>query len=1293
MAEKLVEDYLLDGKYDESNPLVLPSKKSKQKKGKTVTIKTERILSRSKRKLLQKQVAKKQKKLTSKNWCQPVSSSANSSVDTDDFTSTEEFEPEDTGPTSTSKTCEAETLDGDLHESPSKSDLVKPVEVEISKPVLSETRVKTKYVLVNRSPEIQTSRLALPIVAEEANIMEKISENDVVIICGATGCGKTTQVPQFLYEAGYARDGYKIGVTEPRRVAAISMSERVSEELGLRNGEIGYHIRYEKNVSQNTIIKFMTDGILLQEMKKDFQLSSYSAIVIDEAHERSVYTDVLLGLLSLVTRLRRRAYNENPSSAVLPLKLIVMSATLRVEDFADNRQLFPTIEGAEEQSGHGIDDDDDDEEKKTRPGAPPVLKVGSRQFPVTCHFSRCTPDDYLKAAFRKVVSIHKDSPPGGILVFLTGQREVRTLCDWLTKAFPASKVSADTNEDAPERRPTRSKAKRRKRSKADVEAKPENTETTRERRTQNQEIFTNAAEAGPRMNEAPSISRFNLDNFDIIPVDEETELGLGSGSKRTGRSPTRNVAADADDTEVESDGASVDDALDDEVLRELRESDKETPDTPICALPLYSLLPADQQRRVFEPPPEGQRLVVVATNVAETSLTIPNIRYVVDTGKVKSKIYDAGTGASCFRIVWISQASAVQRAGRAGRIGPGHCYRLYSSRVFGDDMAPFSAPDILTRPIDEVVLLLKSYLGSTPLSRFPLPTPPSANSVEAAERRLTALGALEEKKNGLEVTRTITRAGRWMARLPLPARFARMLLFANQHNLMPYAVVLVAVLSVPDFFLVDSQSDSPATTDAMESGKKRKRGNNEADKLAQIRTNFFRQFVKTEGDLMLGDLAVLIGSVCCFERYWGQLIGTIPADEGSALPSIVDRVSRVNPEATMRQLVQKCGVRWKAYLEVRQLRLQLTDILNANVPDLNLQVEPALAKPTPTQVEQLRQLFLVGSVCHLAAKFDLPVEGLPVKDRRRLRYAYKAKSAFTILHELPSVHAGLVPGVSDPVFVDPNSPLARENCTFLAYTELHTSSKPFLRNVCAINPAWIPFLAPHSYRVEGITVMESTPVESSAEDKTSSEETKPKSSAAATGLPAPYYDPERDSVMAYAKRVFFIGSDLANADISGGDPAFDLPSSHVPIPLHAAPAAACIGVHEALVWSVRWFARSLLEGKVYTKELAAWFPKRLKTSTPTRMITLSWGLYVVRSCCLKLIISQGVILWSVRPEVRDLVSKMLGKKVISKRTLEACLSEDAQFLSKELTAWLPSECHADFQSKWPPCTKINEDLT
>lgn len=272
-------------------------------------------------------------------------------------------------------------------------------------------------------------------VAEEQVIVEAINDNPVVIITGETGSGKTTQVPQFLYEAGYAQEKL-IGVTEPRRVAAISMSKRVAEEMNLTEKEVSYLIRFEGNVTPETKIKFMTDGVLLKEIQsvsnylikvinqfcvlliisgfstfQDFLLTKYSVIILDEAHERSVYTDILIGLLSRIVPLRNKRKN--------PLKLVIMSATLRVEELVDNDKLFKQ--------------------------KPPVLSVESRQFPVTIHFNRRTNTNYVADAFKKAVKIHTRLPDGGILIFLTGQREVNYVVRKLRRTFPI-KIKKETKK-------------------------------------------------------------------------------------------------------------------------------------------------------------------------------------------------------------------------------------------------------------------------------------------------------------------------------------------------------------------------------------------------------------------------------------------------------------------------------------------------------------------------------------------------------------------------------------------------------------------------------------------------------------------------------------------------------------------------------------------------------------------------------------------------------------------------------------------------------------------------------
>lgn len=274
---------------------------------------------------------------------------------------------------------------------------------------------------IKRRPSVSESRMELPILAEEQNIVEAILMNPVVVICGETGSGKTTQVPQMLYEAGFGFPGSAnsgmIAVTQPRRVAAVSLAERVRDELGLdkKSGIVAHQIRYSSTTSRETAMKFMTDGVLLRELATDFLLSRYSVVVVDEAHERGVNTDVLIGVLSRVAKLREKRWRESEGTKdrLGPLRIVIMSATLRVSDFAENPTLFAT--------------------------PPPIIHIGARQHPVTMHFSRRTSSDYVTEAYKKVSKIHSRLPPGTILVFLTGQNEITGLCRKLDKRYGKGK--------------------------------------------------------------------------------------------------------------------------------------------------------------------------------------------------------------------------------------------------------------------------------------------------------------------------------------------------------------------------------------------------------------------------------------------------------------------------------------------------------------------------------------------------------------------------------------------------------------------------------------------------------------------------------------------------------------------------------------------------------------------------------------------------------------------------------------------------------------------------------------
>ena len=558
---------------------------------------------------------------------------------------------------------------------------------------------KAFSVEVARSSEIQETRLGLPIVAEEQKIMEAIYNHPVVVIWGATGSGKTTQVPQFLYEAGFGNPSSPnpgmIGITQPRRVAAVSMANRVREELNSAREKVAYQIRFDSSVSSKTAIKFMTDGILIREIANDFALLKYSVIIIDEAHERSANTDILIGMVSRIVDLRASMNKED--AQIKPLKLIIMSATLRISDFLENPNLF-------------------------RSGTPPMVQVEGRQFPVTIHFALKTQRDYVDEAFHKVCKGHKKLPPGGMLVFLTGQNEITSLIKRLKEAFLNMEASQAASHKV-----------RLSASEAPLE-------------TEDLELGT----GDPRYDDVGEVD----DEEDDIFVDDDQEFDLADATPASSR---------------------------------------------IRVLPLYSQLQTKDQLRVFEPPPENTRLIVVATNVAETSLTIPGIRYVFDTGREKERKYDRLTGVQSFEVGWISKASASQRAGRAGRTGPGHCYRLYSSAVYERDFEEHAEPEILRMPVEGVVLQLKS-MDLQHVVNFPFPTPPDRQSLAKAEKLLSYLGAISPEGK-------ITDVGRDLSNYPLSPRFSKMLTIGHQHDCMPYTIALVAALATSNIFIPENQLD------------------------------------------------------------------------------------------------------------------------------------------------------------------------------------------------------------------------------------------------------------------------------------------------------------------------------------------------------------------------------------------------------------------------------------------------------------------------------------------------------
>lgn len=771
-------------------------------------------------------------------------------------------------------------------------------------------------VSVERDAEIQEQRSQLPIFAEEQRIMEAIRGNPVVIICGETGSGKTTQVPQFLYEAGFgnkdsANPGL-IAVTQPRRVAAVSMAERVGIELGNKN-LVAYQIRYDSSsVTSKSVIKFMTDGILLKEIQSDFLLNKYSVILLDEAHERNLNTDILVGLLSRIVRLRWKRALEEPSK-FRPLRLIVMSATLNVDEFA-KPSLFNPL--------------------------PPVLRVESRQHPVTVHFNRKTDDDYLTEALKTVSKIHANLPDGGILVFLSGKREILSLVKSLREKYPMDRSATvkDQDESFDD-------------SRAEFTNEIDDSDCS--------DFETNA-----------SLQKRHVDMGDESDFDEEAGFTLGAKTKQ-----------------------------------------------PLHVLPLFSLLSPEQQMRIFTEPPAGSRLCVIATNVAETSITIKNIRYVVDSGKVKQRIWDSA-GRQRYDVVWTSKASVAQRTGRAGRTGPGHCYRLFSSAVFDHDFPPHSIPEISRVPMEGLVLQLKN-MSIDHVEKFPLPTEPDVEQVLRAQKHLVQLGVLDKERF------CISKFGRQVALFPLAPTWGTLLVHAmnlacengSALKFLPIVAAFTSVMTIGDPFTTeeDLEEDEKMLAAVVEgdSGEKQKQLN-------------WREFC---GKPVSSDLFGPLGAFVSFLSNKNQ------------------KLSSGSEFCARNHLVEK------RLEEMTQQLSQLLRMVSDQFPSGGFAFKMSEFSETISSEQKtfIRRLMCQAFPFQIAEKITL---NLPLNDpNRKLSSKLPAYRILGVGNStLDSIH-----------FLHPTSYLLKIPPKYLVFTEALTTrdrktgaNRHYLKNVTAIEPAWIP---------------------------------------------------------------------------------------------------------------------------------------------------------------------------------------------------------------------------------------------
>ncbi|KAH6660130.1 P-loop containing nucleoside triphosphate hydrolase protein [Truncatella angustata] len=489
---------------------------------------------------------------------------------------------------------------------------------------------------VKKGPEADSpllkARKQLPIWSHKDQITSSLRNNDVLLVVGETGSGKSTQVPQFLCHERWCQRkkikvpgqsdlvnvGGVVAITQPRRVAATTLANRVAKEMGTplgstggtREGAVGYSVRFDHNVPKGTKIKFLTEGMLLQELLRDPNLRQYSAVVVDEIHERSVDVDLIAGFLKQIVT------GNKAGRGGLPLKVVVMSATADVEKLSDF--FNPAAE--------------------TKPGdesSVQVMRIKGRQYPVDIRHTPSPVPDIREALYNQIKKIHEQEPlPGDILTFLSGQEDIEAL-----------------------------------------------------------------------------------------------------------------------QRQIEEYGASL------------------ASDVPkIIACPLYGQLSVQAQQAAFQPAPTRfTRKVILATNIAETSVTVPGVRHVIDGGKAKVKQFRSRLGLESLLAKPISKSSALQRAGRAGREGPGKCFRLYTKETY-EAMKDADLPEILRNDVLGAVLTMKAR-GINDVFSFPLMDFPDVDSVEKALIQLHFLGAIGDDG-------AITDIGRKIALFPVTAPYGRVLLAA-----------------------------------------------------------------------------------------------------------------------------------------------------------------------------------------------------------------------------------------------------------------------------------------------------------------------------------------------------------------------------------------------------------------------------------------------------------------------------------------------------------------------------------
>ncbi|CAI5989236.1 unnamed protein product [Closterium sp. NIES-64] len=751
---------------------------------------------------------------------------------------------------------------------------------------------------------IQAERKNLPMYRYREELLQAINDHQVLVIVGETGSGKTTQIPQYLYEEGYGKRGKvssgerwvamghggarwgKVGWGKvkgrerrlrshsicpngirqarqgegwgekrrwdkmrrggARRVAAMSVAARVAQEVGCKLGhEVGYSIRFEDCTSDKTILKYMTDGMLLREFLSEPDLASYSVMMVDEAHERTLHTDVLFGLVKDIARFRP------------DLKLLISSATLDAEKFSEYFDFAP------------------------------IFRIPGRRYPVDIHYTKAPEADYLDAAVVTVLQIHVTQPAGDVLVFLTGQEEIEAA----------------------------------------------------------EEILRHRTK------------------------------GLGT----------------------------------------------KIAEMIIC--PIYANLPTDMQAKIFEKTPEGARKVVLATNIAETSLTIDGIKYVIDPGFVKQKSYNPRTGMESLIVTPVSKAQANQRAGRAGRTSPGKCFRLYTAWSYANELEDNTVPEIQRTNLGNVVLMLKS-LGINDLLNFDFMDPPPAETLLRALEMLYALGALNDRGE-------LTKLGRKMAEFPLDPQMSKLLVASdNQKELSPCSgsslVPSVLLRALEMLYALGALNDR---------GELTKLGRKMAEfpldpQMTKLLVASVKYLCSEEAATICAMLSV---GNAVFYRPKDKQVHADNARMNFHTGNVGDHIALLRVYEQWAETSFSSQFCYENYIQVRSMKMardvrdQLMGLLE------RVEIEPSSSSG---DLDAIKKAITAGYFYHTA--------------RLQKNRTYRT--------------------VKNPqtVHIHPSSGLAQVLPRWVVYHELVYTSKEFMRQVVEIKPEWLVEIAPHYYKLKDV---------------------------------------------------------------------------------------------------------------------------------------------------------------------------------------------------------------------------------